>query len=244
MMIAAFLLLISTPVANLSVGDAAFARIDYTSAINAYEEQLPAYPHDADLLWRLARVFVCAGEVMAKEEGEAYFIQAAEYARRSIRADSTKSESHTWLAAALGYLALNAGITEQVRLTNELHDEITIALALNPKDDAAYSIRGSLFRALANVSWLQRQVATVFIGSLPNGDFEESELALKKAIALAPTVMRHHYELGVLYMDWGKLNEARIALKAALQLPVRVAIDVPRRAKARQLLDTLNESGE
>ena len=227
---------------NVSFGDEAFARIDYPAAIAAYEEQLRSHPDETNLLWRLARVYVCSGEVKENGEGEPFFEKAEAYARRCIRLDSTREEAHTWLAATLGYRALNAGIQDQVALTNELHAEIDKALELNPNDDAAYSIRGSFYRALGNVSWVQRQLAAVFLGHLPEGGFEEAEVALKKAIALAPDVMRHRYELGVLYIDWDRKIEAEAVLQAAEKLPVRVAIDIPRLAKIKELLASLRNS--
>jgi hypothetical protein len=48
--------------------------------------------------------------------------------------------------------------------------------------------------------------------------------------------MRHHYELGVLYLDWGRVVEARQVLLHAAKLPIRVAIDRQRVEKIRQLL--------
>lgn len=226
---------------DFSSGDAAFMGIDYPIAITVYEDQLQSHPNDPEVLWRLARVYVCSGEVKDPPESEAFFKKAEMYARRSILLDSTKSESHTWLAAALGYLALNAGLKDQVRLTNELQLALDKALALNPNNDAAYSIRGSFYRALGNVSWFHRQLASLFLGHLPEGDFEDGERALKRAISLAPGVMRHHYELGVLYRDWGKRMEAKKSLEVAASLPIRVAIDKPRLAKIKELLALLSD---
>lgn len=242
-MIAIVLLLLSfvQNVPDVSAGDAAFFRIDYPAAIAAYEDQLQSHPADTEILWKLARVYVCSGEVKDSPESELFFKKAETYARRSILVDSIESESHTWLAAALGYLALNAGIKKQVHLTNELQTEIDKALALNPNNDAAYSIRGSFYRALGNVSWFQRQLASLFLGSVPEGDFEDGENAFKKAISLAPDVMRHHYELGVLYLDWDKKAEAKKSLETAATLPIRVAIDKPRLAKIKELLASLND---
>jgi len=237
--IAALLVTLLSSRANVSAGDAAFLQIDYPAAIAAYEEQLPPFPNDTELLWRLARVYVCSGEVKEKEEAEGLFRKADEYARQCIRLDSSSAEAHTWLAAALGYRALSAGLREQVRLTNEMHDEIETAIALNPNNDAAYSMRGSLFRALGNVGWFKRGMASVFVGSLPEGDFEKAEAALKKAIGLAPEGMRHHYELAVLYLDWEREQDARAELQKAAALPVRVAIDRPRLEKINALLASL-----
>ena len=240
--IAAFFLLsfLPNPGANVSIGDEAFARINYPAAIVSYEEQLQLFPNDPELLWRLARVLVCSGEVKENGEGEKFFTSAEVYARRCIRIDSANVEGHTWLAATLGYLALSAGLKEQVRLTNELYAEVEKVLALDPQNDAAYSIRGSFYRALGNVSWLQRELASVFLGHLPEGGYEESEAALKNAIALAPDVMRHQYEIGVLYLDWEKRDEAKKAFEFAATLPIRVAIDRPRLAKIKELLALLN----
>lgn len=168
-------------------------------------------------------------------------VAAEEYARRCIRSDSTVAEGHTWLAAALGYIALSEGTHRQAEISNEILAETHRALQLNPLDDAALSIRGSLFRALGNVGWLKRQFASILFGGVPPGGFEEAEEALRRAIALAPDVMRHPYELGVLYLDWGREEKAREAFTQAQGLPVRVAIDRPRREKTTLFLSRLQE---
>lgn len=230
--------------ANVSAGDDAFARIDYPAAIAAYEQEYAVFPDDTGLLWRLARAYVCAGEVKDGEEAEHDFRKAEMYARRCIRLDSLCVEAHTWLAAALGYRALHAGLMEKVELTAAMNEELDRVLALDPRNDAAYSMRGSYFRAFANASWLERRLAVLLFPSLPEGDYEEAERSLKKAIELAPNVMRHYYELGVLYLDWGRTAEATVVLEHAATLPVRVAIDVPRLAKIRKLLVSLTHKPE
>ena len=229
------------PSPSILSGDEAFFKIDYSSAIAVYETGLRQWPDDPHLLWRLARACVCMGEVAPANDRDMLFQKAERYALRCIIADSTRPEGHTWRAAALGYIALHAGMKDQVRLSRELVKETDIALALNPRDDAAYSIRGSFYRALGNVGWLQRQLAAIFVGSVPDGGFEQSEDALKQAIAIAPEVMRHHYELAVLYIDWGRREEARAFLQHAATLPVRVAIDRERLEKIRELLATNQE---
>jgi tetratricopeptide (TPR) repeat protein len=223
-------------------GDSAFASLDYRTAVREYERAREANPGDAQVLWRLARVYVCMAETADDPDRSRLLQRAEECARRSMASDSTLAEAHTWRAAALGYIAFYAGMSEQVRLTWEILAETEKALALNPRDDAAYSIRGSLYRALGGAGWLKRQLAQLFVGKLPPGGYEEGEAALLRAVLLAPDVMRHHYELGVLYLDWGKIPEARKALERARGLPVRVAIDRPRKAKIGELLRKIQDS--
>ncbi len=230
--------------ANVLAGDDAFVRLDYPSAIAAYEGEYTRFPDDTELLWRLARVYVCAGEIKEGEDAAQDFRRAEQYARRCIELDSATVEGHTWLAASLGYQALHADLVEKIELTAEMHRELDRVLALDPQNDAAYSMRGSYFRAFANASWVERRIAVLLFPSLPEGGYEEAEAALKKAIALAPEVMRHHYELGILYLDWGRTADAKAALEHAATLPVRVAIDIPRLAKIQKLLASLTSARE
>lgn len=221
-------------------GDQFFVRIEYPAAIEAYEGALLQSPGNAGVLWRLARVYVCMGEVLEEPADRVPLFKRAEaYARRSIGLDSLIAEGHTWLAGALGYIALDADIRDQVRLSRGLLDETTRALMINPGDDGALSIRGSFYRALGNVGWFKRQLASVLLGEIPDGGFPEAEVALLQAVALAPEIMRHHYELGVLYLDWGRPENARRALKQATALQIRTAIDRPRKEKALRLLSEL-----
>lgn len=235
-------LLADEPPSRLAAGDDAFVRMDYSSAVEFYTAALDQQPDDPDILWRLARVHVCKGEVLEGEQRTAECRQAEMFARRCIEKDSTQPEGHCWRAAALGYIALEAGKKEQLKLSHELVREVHATLALNPNDDAAYSIIGSFYRALGNVSWFQRQLAALFLGRVPDGGYEEAEVALKKAIALAPDVMRHQYELGILYIDMGRQEEAREILEHAATLPIKVAIDQPRLKKIRDLLQELSQT--
>ena len=232
----------SDPSAMVASGDEAFLNIDYPAAASAYASALHDHPEDPEILWRLARVYVCIGEVVGEHEHQDFYKTAEAYARWCIQADSASSDGHTWLAGALGYIALDAGMREQIRLSSEVRSETDWALELNPNDDVAYSIKGSLYRALGNVSWLRRQVASIFIGGVPLGGYEESEAALKKAISLAPAVMRHHYELAVLYIDWCRNAEAMTILEHAATLRVQTAIDRPRLANIKELLSTLEQN--
>jgi tetratricopeptide (TPR) repeat protein len=228
-----------------SEADAAFSRIDYPAALSSYLLALQHSPHDPQNLWKLARIHVLMYEVAPQEDQAELLAHAEEYAYRCISSDSSLGEGHTWLAASLAYQALVAGGTEQLRLSHGLLKETAKALELNPEDDVAYSIRGSFFRALGNASWIEIGIAQLFLGRVPDGGYEDSEMALQRAISLAPEIMRHHYELGVLYLDMGRREEAEKTLRHAATLPVRIASDRPRLVTIREILDSaFSENGE
>ena len=222
-------------------GDTEFALMHYERAEVEYDSARTASADSAQYLWRLARLFVCRGDMAEHDAREQTYRTAVEYAERCIRADSTIAAGHTWKAAALGNIAMFEGSKEKVRLCNEIKGELDRAVALDSLDDVAYSIMGSFYLALANVSWIERQLASIFLGSLPDGGFPEAEAALHRAIAIAPAVVRHWYELGTVYREEGKKKDAIEAFKVASNLPSTVASDGRTRERALRWIDRLGE---
>lgn len=224
---------------TLAGADEEFRRIDYPATEAICDSLLRQEPRNPEVLWRLARVNISMAEVAEKSHKEDFYRCAESYARRCIEADSTLAAGHTWLAAALGNLAMFEGSRAKVRLCHDIKHELDLALALNPQDDIAWSILGSFYRALGNVSWFERQIAAIFIGSLPPGGYEDAEAALRHAIALAPHVLRHRHELALLYVDWGRDEEAKAALDTAATMPVIIASDHRRLELVRELRASL-----
>jgi tetratricopeptide (TPR) repeat protein len=240
---ALLLLLAPDHAAELEAGDSAFFAMRYPEAIEHYLAGHSQFPESAEFCWRLARTYVCSGEILQGADRTRTMRDAERYARKAILNDSLSADAHVWLAGALGYLALDASVADQVTLTRELHHEAMLALTLRPDDDGALSILGSCYRALGNLSWIKRTLASLLYGSIPDGGYAEAESLLVRAESVAPTVMRHPYELGVLYLDMGRKAEAGDAFRRAVGLPVRVAIDKPRLEAARRFLYQLS-SGE
>lgn len=217
-------------------GDQEFACRDYPLALAVYDSVLTTSADSADVLWRIARAYVCLADVAPDVERLGLYRRAEEYALRSICSDSTKSEGHTWRAAALGNVAMFEGSKMKVRLCSVIKRELDRAIELNPRDDIAFSILGSFYKKLGDVSWLERQLAALFLGDLPEGGYVESERALKQAIVLAPQVIRHHFELGTLYMELDRNQEALEEFRQVLTLPLLLASDAARQLSAARFV--------
>lgn len=220
-------------------GDKEFAGICYPEAVHVYDSLLSRSPHDPQALWRLARVYLCMADIAPDREEEALYRQAEVFARQCIAADSTVAEGHSWLAAALGSIAMFEGGKRKVQLCSEIKRELDVAIALDPSNDVAYSILGSFYRALGNISWFERRLANIFLGTLPEGGAAEAEIALKHAIELAPNVMRHRYELGVLYQETDRPTEAQKQFEMVTTLPVLLARDQHTLVQARARAEAL-----
>ena len=117
------------------------------------------------------------------------------------------------------------GSTARVKLCNSIKADVLKAIELNPNDGIAYSILGSLYREIGNISWVEKKLAMTFIGKIPDGGYVESEQSFNKAIAINAQVMRHWYELGLLYTYWDKDAQAIAAFQRAKTCPVLIASD-------------------
>jgi tetratricopeptide (TPR) repeat protein len=224
--------------ALMETGDRAFMAQRYPEAIAAYTGSL-AIDSSCSVLWRLSRVHVCLGDVSESPAREEHYQRAVGYANAAVMRDPASSEAHAWLAASLGCLAMRSSVKEKVRLSREIKKHADEAVRLNPRNDIALTILGSFYRELAKVGWLERSLANVLFGGLPTGSFEDSEAALQRAIAASPDVMRHYYELGKLYMDWNRPDDARTVLEQALSRPVLLASDHKRKERIQKYLNDL-----
>lgn len=117
------------------------------------------------------------------------------------------------------------GTRSKVKMANVIKRELDIIIRLNPENDVAYSVLRTFYRAIGNISRIEKQLANLLLSGIPDGGFEDGERALKKAIELAPTIVRHRYELGRLYLDWGKTAEAKKIFSKSVHLPPNLASD-------------------
>lgn len=238
------LLLYVTPISFLSLlekGDMEFTFIHYSLAEAIYDSALTTSTDSAKVLWRLARVYVCKADVSPQEKKLELYRQAERFAFRCIQADSMESEGHTWRAAALGNIAMFGDSKKKIRLCYLIKKELDCSIRLNSVDDIAYSILGSFYMVLGNVSWVERQFAVAFLGTLPDGGYDEAERALRKAIVLAPNVIRHHFVLGNLYIQEDRNQEALEQFRQVMLLPVALASDRRTQRSAAELAKNLSE---
>ena len=206
---------------SIGRGDTYFNLMRYRDAVAWYKLDSTK----AEAQWKIARAYVCYGDNATTTEKEENFRKAVIAANKCIALEETNANGHTWLAAALGNTAMYEGSKTKVRLCTQIKKELDRAITLNPKDDIAYSILGSFYREIGHISWFEKQLAMTFIGKIPDGTYEDSEKAFAKATTLNPTIMRHWYELGLLYKYWGKNPQAIVAFNKAKACPVLVSSD-------------------
>jgi tetratricopeptide (TPR) repeat protein len=214
--------------------DALYAdRADLTSARRAadlWSAALSSNPQDFDSAWKLARAEYWLGGHAGRADERGYYEKGIEAGRRAIAIEPNKPEGHFWLAANMGALAESAGIRAGLKYRKPVRTELETARRLDPA-----FLHGSPDRALGR--WYYR------VPRLFGGSHKKAEEHLKAALKYKDDSTVTHYFLAELYVEDGRLADARAELQRVLDAPIDpewAPEDEEWKIKARQLLTSLN----
>jgi tetratricopeptide (TPR) repeat protein len=226
---------------KIAAGDAALAKFDLDGAAGAYREARELAPTDYESAWKLARALVDKGTLTKDRSAQKnFFAEAEQLAREAIRLDPKQSKGHTYLAIAVGKLALFEGGKRKVTLSDEVKAEVQKAIALDAQDDLAYHVLGIWNREVAELNWVLRTFAELLYGKLPEASLDAAITNLRRAAELAPDVVPHQVELGITLADARKWADAKAALDRALAMPKAWVTDDYYKDVAKRTLERVN----
>lgn len=224
----------------ISAGDSLFKTFDNEGSLKYYQQAYDIDSTNYEVCWRLSRAYVDIGETLTDEARADYYKKSNYYAQKTVQINPDGAKGHRTLSIAIGRVALDAGAKERVRLSKEIKKEVDLAIKLDPNDDIAYHVLGRWNRKLANLSWIERGFANMFLGGVPEDASEENAAAaFKKAIEINPGYINHHLELGLTYEMMDMEEEARTEYQKCLNLPKSSAADDKHKATAKEKLEDL-----
>jgi tetratricopeptide (TPR) repeat protein len=165
---------------------------------------------------------------------------ALDYSHRAAACGPKDCDAQLATAITLGKMLPYMPTKEQVSATPEIKDSVDKALAIDPKNDTAWHILGRWNRVLAEVNSMKRFIGGLIYGQLPKGSNEEAEHAMKKAISLNPDRLMHYIELGRIYAQMGKNDEAREFINKGLAMPNAEKDDPETKERGRETLAKLH----
>jgi len=224
----------------IAQGDSLFNAFDNKGALENYQKACDLDSTNYEASWKLSRTYVDIGETLEDEARSDYYQKSNFYARKAVKLNPDGAKGHRTLSIAIGRVALDAGAKERVRLSKEIKKEVDLAIKLDPSDDIAYHVLGRWNRKLANLSWIERGFANMFLGGVPEDASEENAAAaFKKAIEINPGYINHHLELGMTYEMMDMEEDAKAEYQKCLNLPKSSAADDKHKATAKEKLDDL-----
>ncbi len=164
---------------------------------------------------------------------------ALTYSQRAAALGPNDAEAQLAVGITYGKMLPFLGSKEQVDASPRIKKSVDAALRLDPRNDTAWHILGRWHRVLADVSGLKRMLAGAIYGSLPKGSNDAAASALEKAIALNPNRLMHYIELGRIYSQMGRTDEARKFLTKGLSMPNLEKDDPETKTRGREALEKL-----
>lgn len=227
----------STFTAEMAAGDSAFHAFDNSSAREHYARAVAIDSTSYDALSKLSRACTDCAAAAPRDKQDALSAESERFARKCVALYPDSAQAHFTLALALGRMANLAGGKRRIALSKEIKLEADSTLALNPKHFGAMHILGRWHYGIASLSWLERSVAKVIYGGIPQGaSMEHARAYFEQAIALDPKTPINHYWLGETLIKLKDYTGARAELERCIELDDVLWDDKRTKEKAQKSL--------
>ena len=212
-------------------------------AKEALEEYLPANklePDNVKLLVCIARQYRhLMSDTSSKQEKLRLGNISLEFASRAATLAPNNAEAQLSPAISLGKMLPFMGSKDQVNASPRIKAAVDRTLLLDPTNDNAWHILGRWNRVLANVNVVKRVLAKTLYGDLPVTTNEAAEKCLLKAIEINPNRLMHYIELGRIYAQMGRKEEARKYIQKGMAMPDKEKDDPEMKEIGQQILQKL-----
>jgi tetratricopeptide (TPR) repeat protein len=197
-------------------------------------------PDNVDLLVRIARQYRhLMSDTTSKKEKLRFGNISLQYAQRAAALAPNDAEAQLSPAISYGKMLPYMTSKDQFAASPLIKAAVDRTLRLDPRNDTAWHILGRWNRVLANVNVVKRLLAKAAYGDLPVTTNEEAEKCLRKAIAINPNRLIHYIELGRIYAEMGRKEDARAYILKGLSMPDKEKDDPEMKEIGRETLKKL-----
>ncbi len=206
--------------ASIAKGDHFDKQYQAKEALEIYLPANKLEPDNVHLLVAIARQYRhLMSETSSKKEKLRLGKISLEYAGRAAALAPNNPEAQLSPAISYGKMLPYMGNADQVNASPHIKAAVDRTLRLDPTNDTAWHILGRWNRGLASITGVKRVLAKALYGELPVTSNEAAEKCLLKAIAINPNRLMHYIELGRVYVQMGRKEEARKYLEKGLAMP-------------------------
>jgi len=214
---------------------------DYQGTMAKLQEAEKLDKDNPEILWKVARAYFD----FADQDPENLELQKKniypgfEYAKRCVEIAPNIAGGHQYYAILIGRIGEIEGTKQKITNSYAVKEHTLKAIELDPTEDSNYHVMGRWHYALADLSWVERQIASVIYAKPPAASFESAVEFFTKAHELNPTDIRHLLWLGKSYEKLGQKDKAIDALKQALAITATTDSEKNMHQEAKKLLEDL-----
>ncbi|GMV04402.1 MAG: hypothetical protein AMXMBFR53_06830 [Gemmatimonadota bacterium] len=163
---------------------------------------------------------------------------SVDVARALVSATPDDAEAHYLLSVAPGYHLEHQGLRRKFGIAAEVRTEAERALELDPSHPGAHHVLGRLHAGAMRLNRVARFILREVLGAsvLEGASWDQAEAHFRTAWEHDPGSPRHAMELGALYRDTDRPDQALEVLRRASVLVPREASDSLAAQRVRALL--------
>ena len=220
-----------------------FTKIDSYSDNQEYNKEFEAIQllynkSNAESTWRLARAYFNKAEQEINiEKKHSLFYKAYDYSKQALKLDSSIARANHYYAVLHGQIGLIEGTKQKIINSYDVLKYGKIAINLDPNYDNTYHLLGRLNFELANLSWIEKNIAALIYETPPEGSFEKARDYFQSSINLNPNDIRHWLWLGKTYLAIGEQDKAFTTLSKTISLKPKDQKDQNNIKEANELLN-------
>lgn len=212
----------------------------HAEALEVFLEAEKLQPDRVEVLVKISRQYgLLMDDAKGRAEQKRLGETALDYARKAKARDPNNAQARLSMAICYGKVAFLESPGTRVEYSKKIKEEAEAAVRLNPREDYAWHVLGRWNYELATFNPALRALAQVVYGKFPDASLERAAECFEKAIAVGPTRVIHHTELGRTYAELGRKDEARRELELALRLPSKEKDDEESKKRANAALRSL-----
>jgi tetratricopeptide (TPR) repeat protein len=209
-------------------------------ALQSYQAAVALEPSNYEALCHISRSYVDIGEHLPattdqeKTQQLQTYEKALEFANKAIAVNASGAMGYTRRAIANGRIALFKGVWESLGLVKQTKADCEKAIALDPKDAAAYYVLGRTHLKVSEKPKIVRWPLGLGWASL-----DDAVKNFEKAISLRTEFIMYRLDCARAYVEQDEYEKARVHFNAIAALPTLDEDDGQFRKDAQKLLDTI-----
>jgi len=214
---------------------------DYDVALETALKADQLEPENPEVLWRVARAYFNVADQAPDDEQLQIdnMYPGFEMAKTCVELAPDIAEGHQYYAILIGRIGEIEGTKQKIENSYAVREHTLIAIDLDPENDSNYHVMGRWHFTLADLSWVERKIASLIYATPPEASFEEAAEYFQKANEIAGGDVRHLLWLGKSYIELDKETEAKRALEACLAIAPETDAERGMHADAKELLEDL-----
>ena len=223
-------------------GDGCYAKLQAANALRFYLPAEKLEPNNERLLVHISREYRhLMSDATKSEEKRKLAGIAVEYAKRAVALGPNDADAQLAVAISYGKLQPLEGNWDKIEASRIIKDAADKAIKLDPHNDLGWHVLGRWHQGLADVSAAKRALAQVIYGEvLPQSTYEEAAKCFQKAIELNPNRLMHYIELGRVYAQMGRTEEARRLITKGLAMQDTEKDDPETKRQGQEVLAKLH----